>query len=311
MYRYILKRILMVIPVLLGVIIVVQGIMELNPADPVYQIVGESATEEQIEAAREEYGLNDPFVVRLGRYIWNFCHGDLGTSYTTRESVMKTYWSQLPATIELAVVAVVVGLLLSQPLGIHAATHQNSLTDSSCMIFSLIGVSMPGFWSGLLLMLLFALYLGWLPSAGNDHWYSVILPGLTQGFYMTGFMTRSTRSAMLETVRSDYMTTALAKGVNRKKAVMKHAYKNAQIPIVTAAGVQFAHIIGGSVTVEKLFSWPGVGRALVTAITSRDIPVVTGYITMTAVLICLVNLVIDIIYAFIDPRIKAQYSGKR
>jgi len=143
MYRYILKRILMVIPVLLGVIIVVQGIMELNPADPVYQIVGESATEEQIEAAREEYGLNDPFVVRLGRYIWNFCHGDLGTSYTTRESVMKTYWSQLPATIELAVVAVVVGLLLSQPLGIHAATHQNSLTDSSCMIFSLIGVSCP------------------------------------------------------------------------------------------------------------------------------------------------------------------------
>ena len=311
MYRYILKRILMVIPVLLGVIILVQCIMELNPADPVYQIVSESATEEQVEQAREEYGLNDPFLVRLGRYIWNFCHGDLGTSYTTRESVWDTYWQQLPATIELALVAVIFGYILSQFLGIAAAKHQNTLGDSSCMIFSLIGVSMPGFWSGLLLMLLFSLKLGWLPSAGNEKWYSVILPGFTQGFYMTGFMTRITRSAMLETIRADYMTTALAKGVNRKKAVMKHAYKNAQIPIITAAGVQFAHIIGGSVTLEKLFSWPGVGRALVNAIGSRDIPVVTGYITMTAVLICLVNLLIDIIYAFIDPRIKAQYSGKR
>lgn len=308
MYRYILKRIVLLIPVLLGVMLLIYCIMDLSPADPVYQIVGEDATQEQIDAAREAYGLNDPLLVRYGRYVLNFCKGDLGKSYQTGDSVMTIYMQQLPYTLYLSIVGLVIGFAISLPLGIYAATHQNSIGDSTCMVLALVGVSMPSFWLGLLFMMLFSLKLGWLPSGGNAQWTGIILPSLTEGMYLAGFMTRTTRSAMLETIRADYMTTALSKGVSRHKAVMDHAFKNALIPIITSAGVQFAHIMGGSVVVETVFSWPGVGRQLVTGITLRDVPVVTGYITMTAILVCLVNLLMDIIYAFVDPRIKAQYS---
>lgn len=309
MYRYILKRILLLIPVLLGVMLLIYTIMDLSPADPVYQIVGDDATDEQIAAAREEYGLNDPLLVRYGRYVWNFCHGDLGTSFQQKGvKVMDLYLQQLPYTLSFSLVALIIGFAISLPLGIYAATHQNSIVDSACMILALIGVSMPSFWLGLLFMMLFALKLGWLPSGGADKWTGIILPSLTQGMYLAGFMTRTTRSAMLETIRADYMTTALSKGVSKHDAVMKHAFKNALIPIVTSAGVQFAHIMGGSTVIETVFSWPGCGRQLVSAITVRDVPVVTGYITMTAILVCVVNLLMDIIYAFVDPRIKAQYS---
>ncbi|MDO4492511.1 MAG: ABC transporter permease [Clostridia bacterium] len=308
MYRYILKRLLMLIPVIIGITLVIYFTMDLAPGDPVYQIVSERASEEEIAAAREEYHLNDPFLVRCGRYLLNLCKGDLGVSYQSKRPVAEIYFSKLPATLALAVASIVIALLISIPLGIYAATHQNSWGDSTSMILSLVGVSMPNFWLGLLLVLAFALHLGWLPSGGMNGFASVILPALTEGAYLAGFMTRTTRSAMLDTIRSDYVFMALAKGVSKKESIMKHAFKNALIPIVTAGGVQFAYVMGGCVVTETVFAWPGIGRQLVEGINQRDIPVVLGFIILTAIVVCIINLMLDIIYAFVDPRIKAQYS---
>lgn len=308
MYRYILKRLLMLIPVIIGITLVIYFTMDLAPGDPVYQIVSERASEEEIAAAREAYHLNDPFLVRCGRYLLNLVKGDLGTSYQSKRPVATIYFSKLPATLALAVASIIIALLISIPLGIYAATHQNSWADSTSMILSLVGVSMPNFWLGLLLVLAFALHLGWLPSGGMKGFVSVILPAMTEGAYLAGFMTRTTRSAMLDTIRSDYVFMALAKGVSKRDSIMKHAFKNALIPIVTAGGVQFAYVMGGCVVTETVFAWPGIGRQLVEGINQRDIPVVLGFIILTAIVVCIINLMLDIIYAFVDPRIKAQYA---
>ncbi|MBQ1770600.1 MAG: ABC transporter permease [Clostridia bacterium] len=311
MWRYALKRLLWMIPVILGIALFVFVIIDMAPGDPVYQIVGERATQEQVEAAREEYGLNDNIFIRFGRYIINLCKGDLGKSYITKEDVFHAYLSRLPATLSLAAASIVVALAIAIPLGIYAATHQNTWKDSFSMVAALVGVSMPNFWLGLLLILLFALKLGWFPSGGMRGFTSIILPALTEGAYLAGLLTRTTRSSMLETIRADYMTTAMAKGVAPKDAVMKHAFRNSLIPIVTIAGIQFAYVMGGVVMTESVFAWPGVGLAIVTAINDRDTPMITGFIILTALVVCIVNLLLDIAYAFIDPRIKAQYSGKK
>lgn len=308
MWRYALKRLLMMIPVVLGITFIVFFIIDMAPGDPVYQIVGERATQEQIEAAREEYGLNDNIFIRFFRYIFNLCKGDFGKSYISKEDVLRAYLNRLPATLSLAAASILVALLIALPLGIIAATHQNSWADSTSMVFALVGVSMPNFWLGLLLILFFALQLGWLPSGGMKGPTSIILPALTEGAYLSGLLTRTTRSSMLETIRADYMTTAMAKGVHPRKAIMKHAFRNSLIPIVTIAGIQFAYVMGGCIMTESVFSWPGVGWSLVSAITDRDTPMITGFIILTAVVTCVVNLLLDIAYAFIDPRIKAQYS---
>lgn len=308
MHRYIIKRLLMLIPVILGITLVIYFVMDLAPGDPVYQIVGERASQEEIEAAREEYGFNDPLLVRYGRYVFNLCKGDMGTSYQLKKPVLQLYFEKLPATLFLAVMAILIALVISIPLGVYAATHQNSWGDSTSMILSLVGVSMPNFWLGLLLIIGFALHLGLFPSGGMDGFKSVILPAVTEGAYLAGFMTRTTRSAMLDTIRSDYVAMARAKGVSNRTAIMKHAFKNALIPIITAGGVQFAYVMGGCVVTETVFSWPGVGRQLVEGINQRDLPVVLGFIIMTAVVTCIINLLLDIIYAFVDPRIKAQYA---
>ncbi len=308
MHRYIIKRLLMLIPVILGITLVIYFVMDLAPGDPVYQIVGEKATEAEIAAAREAYGFNDPLLVRYARYILNFCKGDMGTSYQLKRPVLGLYMEKLPATLALAVMSILIALIISIPLGVYAATHQNTWGDSASMIFSLVGVSMPNFWLGLLLILAFALSLRWFPSGGMSGFKSVILPAMTEGAYLAGFMTRTTRSAMLDTIRSDYVAMARAKGVSNHDAIMKHAFKNALIPIITAGGVQFAYVMGGCVVTETVFSWPGVGRQLVDGINQRDLPVVLGFIVMTAIVTCIINLLLDVIYAYVDPRIKAQYA---
>ena len=309
MHRYVIQRLLMLIPVIIGVSFLVYFIMDLAEGDPVYMIVGENASPEIIEATREEYGLNDPLLVRYGRYMFDLLHGDLGTSYISKKDVFDSFMECLPVTIKISVFAVIIAVVVSIPLGINAAIHQNSWADTGSMLVALVFVSMPQFWLGLLLMLLFALKLGWLPSGGiEDGFISYILPSFTVGIGLAALMTRTTRSSMLETIRADYITTAKAKGVSNRKTIFHHAFKNALIPIVTVAGMQLAQILGGSVLTETVFAMPGVGRLIVQAINQRDIPTVTGALILTTIIVSIVNLCTDIVYAFIDPRIKARYA---
>lgn len=308
MHRYIIKRLLMLIPVLLGVAFIIFAIMNVAEGDPVYQVAGPDATEEQLEALREEMGLNGSLIERYFRYILNLLKGDLGTSYVSQMDVMKLYLQRLPNTLRLASLAMIVAVIVSVPLGIVAAVNQNSWKDTLAMILALLGLSMPNFWLGLLLMLLFSLKLGWFPSGGAEGFASVVLPAVTVGVGLAALLTRTTRSSMLDVLRQDYLRTARAKGVSERKVVYHHALRNALIPIITIFGVQFSNVLGGSVLAETVFAWPGVGRLVVDAIDQRDIPTVTGALIMTTMLVTIVNLIVDIVYAYVDPRIKAQYT---
>lgn len=224
--------------------------------------------------------------------------GDLGTSYVSKRDVMQTYLERLPNTLKLASVTMVVALAISIPLGIIAAVNQNSIKDTIAMVLALLGLSMPNFWLGLLLIMLFSLKLGWLPSGGYENgMLSLILPAFTIGAGLAAFMTRSTRSSMLDVIRQDYLRMARAKGVSERKVIRKHALRNALIPIITVFGVQFSNVLGGSVLAETVFAWPGVGRLVVDAIDQRDIPMVTGALVMTTMIVSIVNLLIDIVYA--------------
>ncbi len=308
MHRYIRKRLFMLIPVILGVVFIVFFIMDLAPGDPVYQVAGEQATQAELQALRVKMGLDGNIFVRYARYIAKMARGDLGTSYISKRDVMKTYLERLPNTLLLASVTMLVAIAISIPLGIIAAVHQNSIKDTVSMILALLGLSMPNFWLGLLLIILFSLKLKWLPSGGMGGIESIILPALTVGLGLAALMTRTTRSSMLDVIRQDYLRTARSKGVTEKKVINKHALKNALIPIITVFGIQFSNVLGGSVLAETVFSWPGVGRLVVDAINQRDIPMVTGALVMTTMLVSVVNLLVDIVYAFVDPRIKAQYT---
>lgn len=308
MYRYIIKRLIMLIPVLLGVAFIIFAIMNVAEGDPVYQVAGPDATEEQLDALREEMGLNGSLLQRYFRYIGNLLRGNLGTSYISKMDVMKLYLQRLPNTLRLASIAMVVAVLISVPLGIIAAVNQNSWKDTLAMVLALLGLSMPNFWLGLLLIILFSLKLGWFPSGGAEGAISVVLPAVTVGVGLAALLTRTTRSSMLDVLRQDYLRTARAKGVSENKVVMHHALRNALIPIITIFGVQFSNVLGGSVLAETVFAWPGVGRLVVDAIDQRDIPTVTGALVMTTMLVTVVNLLVDIVYAYVDPRIKAQYT---
>ncbi len=308
MHRYIIKRLIMLIPVLLGVAFIIFAIMSVAEGDPVYSVAGPDATEEELDALREEMGLKGSLLERYFRYIAKLLRGNLGTSYISQMDVMKLYLQRLPNTLRLASLAMLVAILMSVPLGIIAAVNQNSWKDTLAMIFALVGLSMPNFWLGLLLMLLFSLKLGWFPSGGSEGALSVVLPAVTVGVGLAALLTRTTRSSMLDVLRQDYLRTARAKGVSEKRVVMHHALRNALIPIITIFGVQFSNVLGGSVLAETVFAWPGVGRLVVDAIDQRDIPTVTGALIMTTMLVTIVNLLVDIVYAYVDPRIKAQYT---
>ena len=298
----------MLIPVLLAVAFVIYAIMNVAEGDPVYSVAGADATEEQLAALREEMGLNGSLVERYFRYIGNLLKGDLGISYVSKQDVMKIYLQRLPNTLKLASMTMIFATLIALPLGIIAAVNQNSWVDTLSMVLALIGLSMPNFWLGLLLIILFALKLGWFPSGGNVGFKSIILPAFTVGAGLAALLTRTTRSSMLDVIRQDYLRTARAKGVPERTIIRKHALRNALIPIITIFGVQFSNVLGGSVLAETVFAWPGVGRLVVDAIDQRDIPTVTGALVMTTMLVTIVNLMIDIVYAFVDPRIKAKYS---
>ncbi|MDY3918437.1 MAG: ABC transporter permease [Candidatus Limivivens sp.] len=313
MYKYVVKRLLMLIPVLLGVTFIIFFILNLSPGDPAAMILGDQASAEALEMKREELGLNDPLLIRYGRYVWDMIHGDLGVSYKNNISVWDQVMDRFPNTAILAVAGILVALLIGIPTGIISAKKQYSAIDNCSMVLALIGVAMPNFWFGLLMVIIFALNLGWLPSQGMGEGgiqllKSLVLPALTLGTGSAAMITRMTRSSMLEVIRQDYISTARAKGVSEKIITYRHMLRNAMIPIVTAVGLQFGTLLGGAMLTETVFSWPGLGRLMVDSIKSKDIPMVLGSVIFLAIMFTVVNLIVDLIYAFIDPRIKSQYK---
>ncbi len=310
MLKYIGKRLLMMIPVLLGVIFIVFSLIEITPGDPVRLMLGDSAREEDVIAMREELGLDDPFLVKFGRYVTGLVtRGDFGTSYESGRPVMTEIMERFPMTLKLAVLSAAVAVIFGVVCGIISATRQYSIFDNVATAVSLIGVSMPNFWQGLMAVLIFSVWLKWLPASGSygpEYW---VLPALTLGTSCAASVMRTTRSSMLEVVRQDYIRTARAKGQSEKIVVLRHALKNALIPVITVIGIQFGSLLGGSVLVESVFAMPGLGKYMIDAIKMRDFPVVQGSVLFLAIAFSFVNLAVDIIYSFIDPRIKSQYKS--
>lgn len=313
MIRYILKRLLMMIPVLFGVAFVIFTMLYFTPGDPAVQILGEGATPEAIAALREELGLNAPFVVRFFNYVKDLVwYGDLGISYSTNRPVIDEILSRFPTTLELAALSVLIATLIGVFCGIIAAVRQYSIFDNVATVVSLIGASMPNFWQGIMMILLFSVYLGWLPASGFDSPICWIMPAMTIGTSTAASIMRMTRSSMLEVIRKDYIRTARAKGQSEFVVIFHHALKNAMIPVLTTIGLSFGRMMGGAVLTESIFAIPGLGSLIVNAIKARDYPVVQGGVLFIAFVFGFVNLFVDILYAFCDPRIKAMYgSGKK
>ena len=308
MYRFILKRLLMLIPVLLGVSFIVYTILSFTPGDPVQMMLGDNYSEESYAAMQEELGLDDPFLVQYGRFIINAVHGDFGTSYSTGNPVAAEIAARLPNTILLSACAMLFAILIGIPLGVISATHQYSAVDNISMVGALFGVSMPNFWLGLMLIVIFAAGLGWFPSSNFETWGALVLPAVTLSANSLAMITRMTRSSMLETIRQDYIRTARAKGLKESVITIRHALRNAMIPIVTTVGLQFGFSLGGAVLVETVFSWPGIGRLLVDSINEWDFPMILGCVITFAFCFSIINLVVDLLYVVIDPRIRSQFN---
>lgn len=331
MVSYIIRRLLMLIPVLVGMSIIVFSIIHAIPGDPAETILGDKASEESKEALREELGLNKPIYVQYFTYMGRLLQGDLGNSIRTNTPIVQEIGPYLAATLELTMFSMAIAIFIGVNAGILSAWKQNSLFDYASMIVALIGVSMPIFWLGLMEQWIFALELKWLPSLGRmnardpleaiTHLYLIdamlsgrwdqvwtvtkhlILPGIALGTIPMAIIARMTRSSMLEVLRSDYIRTARAKGLNQLPVVYKHALKNALIPVVTVIGLQTGLLLGGAVLTETIFAWPGVGRYIFEAISFRDYPVIQSGILIIAVIFVLINLIVDLLYALIDPRI--------
>lgn len=308
MLKYILKRLLMAIPVLLGVTFIVFTIMSFTPGDPVQMMLGDNYTQEAYDEITEELGLNDPFLVRYVNYVVDLVQGDMGVSYSTKRAVSDEIFARFPATVRLAGAAIFLAVVFGIPLGVISATKQYSFFDSGSMFVALVGVSMPNFWLGIMLILLFAANLGLLPASGDKGFLALILPAVTLSANSLATITRMTRSSMLETIRMDYIRTARAKGLRESRVIIHHALRNAMIPVITSVGLQFGFALSGAVLVETVFSWPGIGRLLVDTIKLKDTPVVLGVVVVMAASFTVINLVIDILYACFDPRIRTQYK---
>lgn len=312
MWKYVVKRLLWMIPVLLGIAVVIFTIMYFCPGDPAAAILENSATPAAIEAKRVEMGLDRPYIVRLLDYLNQvFLHFDLGTSYFQNQSVMSGILYRLPYTVTIAVICMLLQILIGTPLGITAAVHQNGVADRICMVIALAGVSIPGFWLAMMLVLLFAVRLGWLPPYGVGGIQYFILPCIANAFAGIASQARQTRSSMLEVIRSDYIVTARAKGLSEREILYKHALPNALIPIITVVGNGMGMMLGGTVVIESVFSIPGIGMYTTSAINNRDYPVVMGGVLFLGALFSLIMLLVDVIYAYVDPRVKAQYEGQQ
>ena len=304
MVTYIVRRLILLLPVLLGVSLVSFGLLQLVPGDPALILAGEEATEEVLARIRHEYGLNQPLPVQFLAYLRHAVTGDLGISIQSRQPVAVLLGQRFPFTLKLAFLAIVVSATLGVVAGVIAATRRNSTLDLAALLGSLVGISLPNFWLGLLAILVFAVKLRWLPAGGTGTLAHLILPALVLGAASSAVIARTTRASMLEVLRQDYVRTARAKGVDERLVIYRHALKNAMIPILTVFGLEFGYNLGGAVLTETVFSLPGVGRLIVEGIFARDYPVVQGALLLVATTFVLVNLLTDVAYAFFDPRIR-------
>ena len=328
MTTYVLRRILLVIPVFLGISVIVFGLSHLIPGDPVLVLLGQDATPAEAARLRGVLGLDQPLPVQYARWLVRAMQGDLGRTLFGGQAVSDLLRQALPATLELSIAAFILSLVVALPLGIIAAVRRGSVEDAASMLLALLGVSMPVFWSGILLILVFSLWLGWLPFNGRgtpllesfgalatargpdnllDSLRHIALPALALGTTLIGPIARLTRSSMLEVLGREYVSTARAKGLRERQVVVGHALKNALLPVVTVLGVQVGGLLGGAIITETVFAWPGVGRLIVTAIVQHDYAVSQGGVLVVALLFSVINLVVDLSYAYLNPRIR--YGG--
>ena len=287
--------------------------MDLAPGTIVDSMITDQMTQEDIENLRAQYDLDKPMIYRYGKYMWGLLRGDLGKSQVTGMSVWDLYITRFPRTLQLALVALILGVAMAIPLGIFAAKHAGTIWDNLTTVFSLFGLSMPPFWLGLLLLFAFSYYLRIFPAVYDGTWRGFVLPAVTSGLAMAATAMRQTRSAMLEVMRQDYLRTARAKGVPERHVTINHSLKNAWIPIITTIGMSLSRTLAGSAVVEAVYSWPGVGRLMVEAISQRDTTLACGCVILTSIMYVVMLLIVDIMYALVDPRIRAQYApvGKK
>ena len=304
MLRYLVRRLVLTIPVLLGVATLVFALIHLIPGDPAQAMLGETAAEEDVEALRRRLGLDRPLVEQYGVFLAGLARGDLGTSLRTDEPVAQAILARLPATLELAAAAMLVAIGVAIPLGIIAAVGRGTFVDHLATGLALTGMSVPNFWLGPLLAILFAVELGWLPVSGRGTPAHLVLPAISLGAALAAILARMTRASLLEELREPYVQAARARGASRPRAVLRHAFRNSLIPVVTLVGLQFGAVLTGAVITETIFAWPGIGRLLIQSIGFRDYPIVQGCILFIAVTYVGMNLLTDLVYGVLDPRIR-------
>ncbi|MGN1022351.1 MAG: ABC transporter permease [Lachnospiraceae bacterium] len=306
MAKKIINRILVSIPVLIGVIFIIYVMLNIIPGNPIEVMMAEHARQDVIDRISAYYGLDKPVWEQFLIYMKNLLHGDLGVSYKLNRSVNGLIADAFPYTLKLAIAAAIVSWLIGIPAGILSAIHENTIVDRLFMGFSLLGVSMPVFWAALIFQYIFAYRLGWVPVSGADTWQSYILPAIVLGWSSAGTIARLTRSNLLEVLEEDYIRTAWAKGLSQAGVILHHAFKNALLPVITMMAIQVASLLSGAVITETVFAIPGIGRLAVDAITNRDMPLLQGTVIFTTILIIAGNLIADILYSVIDPRIREK-----
>lgn len=307
MYKYVGKRLILLIPILLGVTFIVFLIMSLTPGDPGRLILGQKAPQEAVDALNHELGFDKPFLVRYVNYIKNAVTGDFGNSYRTKRPVFNEIFSRFPTTLKLAIFSIITAVILGIPLGILSAIKQYSGIDVISTVTAMFMAAIPGFWLGLMMIILFSLKLGWLPSNGIGSAAHFVMPTITLAVPSAAGILRLTRTTMLETIRQDYIRTVRAKGAPERIVIWKHALKNALLPVITVVGMNFGYLLGGTILIESVFSMPGLGTLMINAIRMKDIPQVMATVIFLAAMFCIIMLLVDILYAYIDPRIRARY----
>lgn len=311
MLKYIGKRLLLMIPVILGISFILFSIMDLTPGDPARVILGDYASQQEIDNLREEMGLNDNFFVRYGRYVGDAVTGDLGNSYRSNTPVVDEIAARFPSTFKIALMAMFIAVLIGIPVGIISAVKQYSIADITSTILALLFTSIPAFWLGLLLILLLSVKLRLLPAVGSDSWKHMIMPSVSLAAAQMATIIRMTRSTMLEVIRQDYIRTAKAKGAPPKRIIFHHAIKNALLPVITTVGLSISNLLGGALIIENVFGISGLGTLMVNSVKSKDTPMLIGSVMFAAIAAGIVNLIVDVIYTYVDPRIKAQFVRKK
>jgi peptide/nickel transport system permease protein len=309
MIKYILKRILLIFPVVIGITFFIFVVLAMAPGDPVSMMLGIDATAEQLAAKRHELGLDRNIIVRYLIYLKAVCQGDLGNSWLSGRSVMMEFQQRIPNTIALATSSLILTIVFGLSLGVIAAVFQNRPIDNITLVFALIFSSIPTFWSGMILQLIFALQLKWLPSMGVGTFRHIILPAFALSMISMASQVRLTRSSMLDVIKMDYIRTARAKGAKESHIILRHMVRNGLLPVVTNLGISFANAFGGAIVTETVFAIPGIGSYMINAAKARDVPIVMGVIIFVAFIVAIINLVVDLIYAFIDPRVKLGYMS--